>query len=900
MAALRPIVLVFQEFAEVSAAAEEPDLETIIAGPAYHCLDYPADRLETGGNTYGDEDAENQASGGGAAGIPGPGTDALILSDPPGNVTGALLDHSSLNVFMEEALLQVVDGTGSFSTTAPDENLFTSAGGEDFAALGVRPGDRFVTTGVTGPEETVEFVIQEVGGFEGSTLSADQLRMTANYLSDGFDINGDAYSSGDPSSRLFRVERRLDSIQIDSAYIEIVDNQITVEGGIDYLFDIDEDGTDETLQVNYGELYFEYCSLRQDLATVNEIADTGLIETSIGQLDERNPLSVGVFIALQNTVTPVKYFGVTKDNLNGASDRLLGYTNFLDAIEARSDIYCIVPLANELSIIQAAKTHVEGLADPEISKFRIVIGSSEGLPETKTISDASTTGLTEEVASDPVNVFVDTAADFSSSGDDVRSGDTLAIVTDAAATPRVGAFAVDKLIQQGDGFFTETALPGSGAQTAVASYYALRGTGTVQRELANNVGIVSSSSQIDVDDADRDPNDVGRVIRLSGFALAANEDDSPIGNDDYLITAVGAAGSGSAAGTTAYTLEKNGNDWDAASDAGPVSGTILLPQTSAIAVSVTSRRAFRQILDNSATFVSDGVVVGDLVEVPLPPADAASDFSGDVYSAAVAAIVSENRVQLALGSDIPAPDSALGYDGSPNDLGYRILRSLDKAGQVDELVAIVESLASKRVVMVWPDEVRVAGVQNNNTGVQNNLPGFYLACVVGGMSAGLPPHQGFTNIGIAGIEQIFNSTRYFSEGQLEEISNAGWYLFVQETENSTPFSLHQLTTDVSTTQNGELSIVRTFDFVSLFYKDILDDFLGKYNVIDQTLDILRQSINGGTAQLQAQALPRIGAPLISAEIDRIEVLSGQKDRVEIYMFVELPFPLNRIGLHLIA
>ena len=895
MAALRPVVLVFQEFAEVTAAAATPDLETLIVGPAYHCIDYPADSDDGGAGAYGSLTADNILAGGGAEGLPLLGADAIVLSDPPGNVTGALLDASSVVVYGEDVLLQITDGSGDFSVTPPDENLFTGGGGEDFDALGVRPGDRFVSTG-SGGSETLLFTIQEVGGFAGSTLNADELRMTSNFAAAGTDIDGAAYSGASESGRIYRIERALtEAVELGASFVAISGNEIIIEGGVTYLTDINGDGADESYQVNYANTFVGYCSLRQDLADVGEISDSSLIETTMGAVDERNPLATGVSVALQNTTTSIKYYGITSDNLNGASDRVSGYTAMLDAIEARSDIYCIVPLASELSVVTAIKTSVEGLADPEISNFRVVIGSSAGLPDTNTISDASITGVTETVSGDNVTVFVDASEDFETDG--ARSGDTLAVVTDANGTPRVGSFTVGNLLNQGDGFFVGSTIPGSTGDSAAASYYILRGAGATQRTLTSAVGTVSASETLDVDDDDRNTDDVGRIIRLSG--TITDDADSPVGNNDYLITAVGVAGSGVAGGTTEYTIERNGDNWSA-SDGG-LTASIISPVSSSVGGTLVSRNAFRQILDTSATFVTDGVIVGDLIEVPLPPVDEGADFSGSVYTAVVASIESEQRLIFASGTDIPAPDSTAGYLGGGGDtLGYQIVRDLSKANQVTELISVVESLNSKRVVMVWPDSVELSGVQNNNTGVASPQPGYYLACVVGGLSAGLPPHQGFTNLGVAGVDKINNSTRYFTETQLTDLSNAGWYLFVQETESSLPFCLHQLTTDVTSTQTGELSLVRTFDFVSIFYRDILDDFLGRYNVIDSTIDILREALNGGTAQLQSQRLPRIGAPLITATVESIEPFDGQADRVDVRMTVDFPVPLNRIGLRLIA
>jgi hypothetical protein len=883
MAALRPVVLVFQEFAEVSVAAAQPDLNTVIVGPAYHCLDFASDKDDIDIGEYGSQAAACDADGD-PLGLPVTGQDAIVVADPPANQIGAELDESTVVVYLDETLVQVTKGTAAgFSTTAPDENEFTD-GAATFDTDGVAIGDRLVGSYADGT--TFAKVVQEI---ESGTV----LRTTANETGAGVDVTGAAYSGQDPTTiAQYRIEREIaDEVALDASFYDIDGNEITILGGITVLVDLDGDGTDDVAQVNFANVYVEYCSLRSDLAKVAELEGTSGIESAVGPIDERNPLAVGLFVALQNTTTPIKYYGIPGDNINGASDRLLSYTNFLDVIEPRTDIYCIVPLSTDLSVVQAIKAHVTGLADPEVSNFRIGIGCSEGLPETKTMSGPSITGEAEQISTDDIDVFAVTAGGPTFQTDGVADNDTLALVNGGGTLD--GTYTVEQVYDD-ERLQLSAAVAG---ETNTSLYYVLRGTGVLNRTLTGVVVDISNNAPatIEVLAAQADVNDVGKVIRLTD--TVTNDGNSPLLNNDYLITGVALLGADGGVDAL-YTVAEGGvNAGSALADeAGPLTAEIINTQSSVIAAAgYITRLPFRRLLDPNATFATDAVIPTDILEVPVPAVSEGVTFT-TVEQLIVNTVESENRVTLVAGSDIPTTNVATGQ----TDIGYRIARTLAKADQVDELIAVVESLADKRIVMVWPDEVLVAGVQNANTGVQSRQPGFYLACAVGGLSAGLPAHQGFTNIGIAGIDQIFNSTRYFSQSQLTDISNAGWFLFEQETENSTPFVVHQLTTDVSTTENGELSIVRDFDFISLFYKDILDDFIGKYNVINQTLDLLRESLNAGTTQLQAQKLPRIGAPLIDAEITSIEVLEGQKDRVEIFMDVQLPFPLNRIGLHLVA
>lgn len=307
--------------------------------------------------------------------------------------------------------------------------------------------------------------------------------------------------------------------------------------------------------------------------------------------------------------------------------------------------------------------------------------------------------------------------------------------------------------------------------------------------------------------------------------------------------------------------------------------------------------------DVSGTFVSSGVAAGDLIKIPVNP-NAAITPASVFTTFVVNNVISDQRLQIVNAG----PDSALIANELPHGvvrtggalvtttaINYTIQRTLSKSQQVTELVAIAQSFNSKRTVLVWPDKCDVAGVVGGTA-----QPGFYLACAVGGMTAGLPSQQGFTNLGIAGVRQIYNANTYFTDSQLTDISNGGWYVFAQQTTTSLPYTLHQLTTDPAVLESGEFSIVKNFDFVSMFFVDILEDFLGQYNVTVDTLTQLHGALITGSQLLLLRTAAKIGAPLTSFAITNLAVSPVAGDRVLVYCAIGLPKPLNVIELHLVA
>ncbi len=294
---------------------------------------------------------------------------------------------------------------------------------------------------------------------------------------------------------------------------------------------------------------------------------------------------------------------------------------------------------------------------------------------------------------------------------------------------------------------------------------------------------------------------------------------------------------------------------------------------------VTSRAFFNQLTDSTAAFITDGVIVGDLIQT----------LSGETVLASfpVVQINSNQTLTVSSTASIELPSTSSG--ASPNSsFSYRVERNLTLAQQVTALSAVVASpggLDNSRCTMVWPDEVLVAGVTNVLTGNQDLQPSYYAACAVGGMVAGLPSQQGFTFLPLGGIQQVVHSTGYFSQAQLNTLSGNGWFVCVQDNPSTPVYCMREMTTDTTSLETGELMVVKNFDYVSIFFQGILKAFLGTYNVLPETIDSLASAFNAGAKELQNNYVAKIGAPLSAATLTSIAPLAGQADRIEMYATV---------------
>ena len=89
----RPLTLVYQEFAEQTPQVIEPDLDTVVIGPAYQILDYLDDKEDLEVSAYGTLNANNPYT------PPPAATPAIVLAAPPSIVAGGWVDPLSIGVY---------------------------------------------------------------------------------------------------------------------------------------------------------------------------------------------------------------------------------------------------------------------------------------------------------------------------------------------------------------------------------------------------------------------------------------------------------------------------------------------------------------------------------------------------------------------------------------------------------------------------------------------------------------------------------------------------------------------------------------------------------------------------------------------------------------------------------
>lgn len=222
---------------------------------------------------------------------------------------------------------------------------------------------------------------------------------------------------------------------------------------------------------------------------------------------------------------------------------------------------------------------------------------------------------------------------------------------------------------------------------------------------------------------------------------------------------------------------------------------------------------------------------------------------------------------------------------------FEIFRNLDKTEQATQHAAIAASYADRRIYLHYPHLVGRGG---------EFVPGYFFCCATAGMRAALPPHQGFTNYQVVGFDDFSFAYEYFNRDQLNLLGGGGVYIGTQSVAGGVPFVRHQLSTDSSSVTFQEMSITTNVDSISYFFQELLEPFIGVWNVVDDTLEAIRRTIDGGVDTLVNIEYPRIGPQLISGVITKLEPDATLKDRVNVDLDIEVPYPLNVLSLTLIV
>ena len=904
MALTRPNVIVFQEYRDFTVTPDIADLNVLVVGPCKQILDYLDDKADCYSTTYGSAADSNN---------PVVTATALSIVTPPNIDAGAVLEDASVKVFFDDyrvILAEVISSgdTANLATHWANDNLFRATTQAHTTSTmqqhGVQAGDTLVvkTAGTSDLVKTVKelvFVLYSAAGPNFDNINAQTgdiitiaddaadpprngtYTIKKKYVENGSSVaqrievestgtaawiglqgaatvtvaNPDgtilfapatvanltdecylrttedfaAANDGSAGNRLWRIERQLNDYEVPSASVSVDSETKAITVLTNLSAPVTVAGVAVSKRISHADVYVQYMALRQDLQRIVDIETQTDLTDNLGKYDSRNPLHVGVSLAKANTTTKVRAYGLM-------SDDLAGYQDFIDTISADKEVYSIVPLTSNTTILGLLEVMATNYADPNYcldngvkQKFRHIAGSVELVTQMDVVAAIGGGTTSTQVGSAPAGLY------------------TLTLTKDAGQTVN----------------FTTAVLPGD-----TVSIVHVGGIATY------TVANVNSALVVEVSSEDGEP-----VLTTLVLDAVSTFDILSPANVERFATIVN-TGTG-----TTFSLGNSALD--------ALYTVITVP---------------------TADFSS--VIPGDIIQIPTNP----EVNTWTTYDSWVVSLVESNtRLRVVNeGTDTPTVANELPHltkravytdrTVTSGSVYMKVVRNMTKAEQVTNILSVAQGFASKRLLLAYPNSVDVDGLTDGGLTrttatipmTAASQPGYYLSCCVGGQTAGQPSQQGFTTFPLTGISRVYGSSDYFTEEQLTDLSNGGVYVFVQDTASGLPYTIHEVTTDVVSLETGEYMAVKNLDFISMTYLDTLRPFIGTWNINEHTIRTIKGACESIGANLMARYVPKIGAPLISANVDSVEQSSLSDDRIETYISVTQPMTLNVIGLHLVA
>ena len=202
------------------------------------------------------------------------------------------------------------------------------------------------------------------------------------------------------------------------------------------------------------------------------------------------------------------------------------------------------------------------------------------------------------------------------------------------------------------------------------------------------------------------------------------------------------------------------------------------------------------------------------------------------------------------------------------------------------------SFNSERVSLLRPGEVQITYTDKTGSRPRDldvRVPTHYAAAAFAGLCSSLPPQNPLTNVPLPGINRLFQSNNYFTPDQLDTIAEGGSNILIQSTRNAAVTSRHQLTTNMASLEERELSIRKAIDYAAKFFRGSFRPYIGNHNITRELLTQLR-----GIAESIIRGLVDERVMLDGSRLERLYQDPDQLDSVIVEVSLQVPYPINRI------
>jgi hypothetical protein len=198
------------------------------------------------------------------------------------------------------------------------------------------------------------------------------------------------------------------------------------------------------------------------------------------------------------------------------------------------------------------------------------------------------------------------------------------------------------------------------------------------------------------------------------------------------------------------------------------------------------------------------------------------------------------------------------------------------------------SIANERVSVVYPD----VASKKLSIGSYVNLGAQYIAAAIAGAESTLNIQQSRTRMTLSSFYEL-KGVR-MTRTEKNQLAAKGVWILEQANGAGTAVSIrHQLTTDMTSVQTRESSIIAIKDFVAKYYRQILEPYIGKYNITPEVVTRIEATLKGGKNQLIRWGIINDGT------VGNILQDENNPDTLLITASVQPPYPCNAIDVTLL-
>jgi hypothetical protein len=314
------------------------------------------------------------------------------------------------------------------------------------------------------------------------------------------------------------------------------------------------------------------------------------------------------------------------------------------------------------------------------------------------------------------------------------------------------------------------------------------------------------------------------------------------------------------------------------SDATSADGTVVMAEIADNPNASGNQFTLLTVPAGNSNFLANLVRPGDVVRTNYG-IDSGGNEIFDEY--VIDEVLNEDSLLLMAGPDQPVTVAQK----------MEVWRFLNKDEIAQDLAQQAGSFSSRRVKAVWPDVVGSGGILQE---------GYYLAAALAGLRSGVVPHQGLTNVAVAGFDDLTRTTNFLGGAQLNTMAGAGTWI-VTQAPDGTVYNRHALTTDNTDVNSSEEMVTSNLDSISYLFQQRLAIYIGRMNVTPTALLVLGTEIESCIDFLKSNGyVPRLGAQLVDATIITLQKHAILADRVVCVIDVTLPYPMNNLEIHLVV